>query len=209
MILTNYKPISIEQCKKNLLTLKPILDSNNIKFKLGYGTLLGAIREKSFIKNDSDIDLLFYKKDKMLMDSLIPLFEKEGFVLGRFNNNFFEMHRNESHVDFYFFSERNLVDKLLSRVTCSVGIWCVYVENKFWCESEELVFLNQTFLVFKNPKAWLEFNYGSDWLIPQNKKGRAKTFFSSYLCRVYLWLKCRLPIKFVEFLVLKYRGWVE
>jgi phosphorylcholine metabolism protein LicD len=209
MIITNYKPISIQHCEKNLLTLKPILDSNNIKFKLGYGTLLGVIREQNFIKNDSDIDLLFYKKDRILMESLIPLFKKEGFKLGRHKENFFEMSRNESHVDFYFFEQRNFIDKLFKRVTCSSGIWCVYVQDKFWDESEEIVFLNQKFLVFKNPKEWLRFNYGDDWLIPQNKKGRAKTFLSSILCKTYMGLRDKLPLKLVELLVLNYRKVVK
>lgn len=63
-----------------LIQLKHTLDSNQIFFWLEFGTLLGAYREKDFIKHDLDLDIgVFYESSNQLRNSLI----KEGFKLIR------------------------------------------------------------------------------------------------------------------------------
>ena len=54
----------IQQCSFVVLKkIKEICDSNNIKYWLAYGTLIGAIRHKGFIPWDDDIDIQMPRDD--------------------------------------------------------------------------------------------------------------------------------------------------
>ena len=55
-----------------LVQLKSALDDNNCFFWLDFGTLLGAYREKDFIKHDLDLDIgVFYKDAGLVRKSLL------------------------------------------------------------------------------------------------------------------------------------------
>jgi hypothetical protein len=208
-LFNEYKQISRKQCLKNLLFLKDIFEEKQVFFRLGYGTLLGAIRENNFIIWDNDVDLIFDLKDRKNVEALLIVFKANGFEVRRNFKNFISLSRKDNNVDLYFFSERNLIDKLLGRVTCSYGIWCVYIDTVYFDFSEERVFLGKKYFVFNNPENWLAQTYGSDWMVPKKKKGKSKTFLSSYLCRLYLWFKPRLNQVLVKKLILKYRSLVK
>lgn len=71
----------IEKCQKLLLPLLCFVDSlcreNNIKYSLSCGTMLGAVREKGFIKWDDDADIIFTREEydkflKILKDTKLP-----------------------------------------------------------------------------------------------------------------------------------------
>ena len=54
----------IQKIQINILeTIKPILDSLNIKYSLAYGTLIGAVRHKGYIPWDYDIDICLPRSD--------------------------------------------------------------------------------------------------------------------------------------------------
>ena len=59
--------LSIEEVKKIELNIlcefADFCSSNNLKYYLGYGTLLGAVRHKGFIPWDDDIDVLMPRAD--------------------------------------------------------------------------------------------------------------------------------------------------
>lgn len=61
------KTISIDEQKKISLSILNYVDelckTNQIKYYIGYGTLLGAVRHKGFIPWDDDIDLIMFRKD--------------------------------------------------------------------------------------------------------------------------------------------------
>jgi len=74
--------ISKEQASQNLKDFKAILDKVGIVFYLDCGTLLGAIRDKDFCKDDqSDIDLAMSIEYWCKIDELIEVARRNGFAL--------------------------------------------------------------------------------------------------------------------------------
>jgi hypothetical protein len=162
--------------KTNLLTIKNILDSHKIKFRIGYGTLLGCVREKSFIKNDKDIDLVLEKKYYKQIEKILPDFTSMGFVTTIKKQNYLTLKRKGVSTDFYFFSKRNLADKLLNRVSCGYGLWCIYLKDIYFDEWACHQFLGKQFWGLS--VNWLDYAYG-EWSIPKNERGtRSRTFTS-------------------------------
>lgn len=67
----------IKNGKEILSIAVDVLEKNKINYWLDYGTLLGAIRNKGFIKGDMDIDLgIDIKED---IDHIIKIFQNKGF----------------------------------------------------------------------------------------------------------------------------------
>ncbi len=60
-------PLSLDEIKKIELNIlveyAAFCDKNNLKYYLGYGTLLGAVRHKGFIPWDDDVDVLMPRSD--------------------------------------------------------------------------------------------------------------------------------------------------
>lgn len=186
-------------CRENLLLLKNIFDSNNIHFRLGYGTLLGAIREKDFITGDTDVDLILDLKDKYKVFAFCWLLSRNDFIIKRNLNNLITLVRKNNQIDLYFFSQRNFIDKILGRFTCSCGFWCLFIPIRFYLGFDEVVFLGKRFCVLYNSVGWLEKVYGVNWRVPRNVKGNTKTFTSSLLCGFSKYLSLRLKGKWLVF----------
>ena len=69
-----YNQKNIKEAIKMLKRVTDILDEHNIDYYLDFGTLLGAIREKGFIKWDHDMDISLVNEDDY---KKIPLILKE------------------------------------------------------------------------------------------------------------------------------------
>lgn len=77
-------------------------DTNNLKYSLGYGTLIGAIRHKGFIPWDDDIDLIMPREDYEFLrihwnNSLYYLQDYYNDL--NFPNNFIKIRKN--HTTFF------------------------------------------------------------------------------------------------------------
>lgn len=72
------KPITPDELKKVeldiLLAVADFCEKKNLRYFLGYGTLLGAVRHKGFIPWDDDIDIFMPRKD---YDILIEKFNSQ------------------------------------------------------------------------------------------------------------------------------------
>lgn len=102
-----------------LRQIKLSLDSNNCFFWLDFGTLLGAYREKDFIKHDLDLDIgAFYKDAKLIRETLL-------------NNGFKILREYRVGIDGYLgFEETYIYEKV------TVDVFYFHVDgNKMYCNT--------------------------------------------------------------------------
>lgn len=107
------KKLSVEQLRVLQLDMLDYIDTicreNNIKYQLGFGSLIGAVRHKGFIPWDDDIDLCMYRDDYEKLAKIIEAKKDERYKVMNFKN-----------TDWYFQNFMVVVDKktlIKSRVT--------------------------------------------------------------------------------------------
>ena len=90
---------------KNLKDFKEVADKLGIRFMLQEGTLLGAYRDKGFVKDDeNDIDLGIMDDQFHRVEELIERLEEKGFLFhkGFYVNGKFQggaLVKGDSHID--------------------------------------------------------------------------------------------------------------
>lgn len=84
--INEIKQIELDILKK----VADFCDSNNLKYYLTYGTLLGAIRHKGFIPWDDDIDINMPRED---YDKLQSILKKQNFLI----NDYIELKTPDSN----------------------------------------------------------------------------------------------------------------
>jgi len=151
-----------------LLIIKKELDSNNIRFFLNCGTLLGAYRDHDFISHDFDMDLGIFQEDVQQFLNLIPTFEKKGVSLCR-----------EWGGIFYSFIYKDLICdfNVFYKAKFPYSIYYYGVSEMHFAPKKHLntlmkyEFMGKTFSIPSDPEGYLKFLYGKDWRIPQKGKG--------------------------------------
>lgn len=158
-------------------------EKTNKNYWLEFGTLLGAIREKNFIKHDLDIDfaMLYSEKNEALSREL----EKNGFKKEKeiylesskkvvyeaynFNNKFsvdiYYFIKNEGELFFYnFFRDKNLSYSETIKKNGGLNVELI----KFpLVELQRYSFKNRLVNIPKKYKEHLEITYGKDYMIPK------------------------------------------
>ncbi|MEZ4856881.1 MAG: LicD family protein [Gelidibacter sp.] len=154
----NNKQLNIKTAKKNLLDVKKIIDSHQIKFGLIYGTLLGAIRENNFIEHDEDIDLFVLEEDKEDLLSILKEIIDLGFEVVRYDGKLLSIIRHDEYIDFYFFRKTNFFYR-----KCEVGL---VAKAKYLEKTKDYLFLGELFQVPIETEKFLIDLYGKNWRIP-------------------------------------------
>ncbi len=169
------KVIDIDISKENLEIFHSIIERSKITYGIIFGTLLGAIREKNFIKYDEDTDiyLLYEEREKFLR--LLVQFQQKGFDLVRSQGDILSLMRKNEYIDFYFY-KRKLRFGLFKRRVFS---------NKLELPANNLenpikkLFLGINISMPDNPEYILHKLYGRNWKIPlRNKIAEPNTFYS-------------------------------
>lgn len=158
---------SSDKLNSALLEIVKILLENKLYYWfIGYGTLLGIVRNESCINNDDDIDIIFDIKYK---DKLLEVLEKKNYkiimniyskTLEPTTNIFIKVGKdNQPTIDFYFAISNNDVYH---------DLW----ENIYWGESTPFVikpWKNTILLLPKNAESKLKTIYGDDWKTPRKR----------------------------------------
>lgn len=156
---------------KTLIFIIKLLNDNNImNWFIGYGTLLGIVRENSCIDGDDDIDIIIDKCNyniikKILIENNIEI--EYGYGINNSKNILkTKCNNNYCSVDFYMAS----IDKNGN----FNDIWENVIWSECYNEKKELIQYiwnkNILYLPF-NYEIKLINRYGKNWKIPQNNKG--------------------------------------
>lgn len=181
--------MNVEGAKQDLFEIGKILDKLKIKFWLTHGTLLGAVREKDFIKTDHDIDIRI-----LAVDWFPGMCEK--FKAVSFGCKVFRWYPpyitklqltkrvlTEIALEYYYPPDDTYVC-----LTQSPDDHMTAIPGKFYRGDCFIKFLGRLFRVPNPPVELLERYYGKDWRIPTSPKefpgwvkGRKKISMGKYL----------------------------
>ncbi len=96
------KKIDKEISLVNLRDFLNILKEGGVQTGPAFGSLLGIVRDNDFINWDEDIDLYILKEQEDIFDSLLPILQKKGFELVRYERRgLYSFMRNGEYMDVY------------------------------------------------------------------------------------------------------------
>lgn len=176
--------------KSNLLLFNNIAKSHNFKFVLFFGTLLGAIREQNFIKNDTDVDIMSKDEEELL--NMIPKLQEEGFL-------FIRHYEGEKRVLYSFLRQGVYIDVDIVRNAGKNKYYLAgaKIPSSFVDDLKVINFIGESFFIPQEYEKILIMLYGKDWRIPQNKAA----YFPFILRRDYMQILIHMiPKKFRNFI---------
>ena len=159
------KKIVKKIARTNLLTTRNILKKSKIRWGLIFGTLLGAFREKDFIKHDEDVDIFVYYEDRKILLDLLHEFKNYGFKVIRYEKDaILSIMRKNEYIDIYLFKKTLLGRRCLD----------YYIPKIYFKRTGKIKFFNKYFPTIVKINQYLIFQYGKDWKVPK-KNSYAKT----------------------------------
>ncbi len=151
-----------------------IIDNNKIYWQLGYGTLLGAIREKNhFIAHelDLDVDLIINKKE---IDKLVSL--REELLKNDFSFIQSQSYDNMPMSMAFVYNPTNIIFDMCIFYDnwgddfYHIGEKGIVIRPKYTYSSRKVLINNYNYNVPKKAEDYLEGLYG-DWKTPRTSKG--------------------------------------
>jgi phosphorylcholine metabolism protein LicD len=159
-----------EQAKNDLKLFKEIADVFDIKYFLVFGTCLGAIRDKDFIKDDDDIDVGVYAEDLSQLNEFFNYLEKtyrtKKYLYGDFYMRFCLLFQNRIDINmFYLIGNKRYYIKKYD----NGKLFGKEYPRKFFDKLKEIDFIGTKFFVPDYTEEYLEYLY-DDWKIPSRTK---------------------------------------
>ena len=172
--IENLPEITHDDAKEILFVTKKICAEFGLKVYLAFGTLLGAVRDKDFIKGDLDVDV--YVKDEELLFSHLDYLEKKGLSLIRVvkHNTYSFRYKNnpKCYIDLYIARDAFNIWSLYCSEICGLAT------PKKFLDDGKIEFLGEVFDCPKNPEEILEFWYTSSWNVPLDKSESEKYLYT-------------------------------
>jgi phosphorylcholine metabolism protein LicD len=168
-----------------LCKIKDCCDRHNVKWSLGWGTLLGVIRDENFIPNDSDCDVnIHIDTTTEAWFNEIQTFTRRGLEIAGWKkmkkDKFYspldvvkvgtekDPKGNEIYCDLYFFYPINqtgshgaVVQEFFHRLWFPENIWLEPLKSR--------EFMGVNFPIPIDHDGYLEWAYGPNWRIKDEK----------------------------------------
>ena len=156
--------LDISVAIENLKIMRTVLNNTDIPFMLIYGTLLGAVRDGGFIKHDSDTDLLIDEDDELKLLDAIPVLEKRGLLLVRYEKlTFFGL----GDIVYSFMRNNMWIDIFILQ---HAGEHCIIAGIKYpyhyFINAGKVVFYDDEYAIPSDIDDCLALLYGKDWKTP-------------------------------------------
>lgn len=155
--------ISESEARLLLDTTQKLFSKIKLDFFLAFGTLLGAVRDKTLIKGDEDVDVFI--EDENSLRRNLPFLSDNGYKVCRIEDGrlySFRINGSKAYIDVY----------IRRRLPLSVwSLWCTCLCNnavprKFLNKKAKISFLGSVYSIPAKPERILEFWYGKDWRTP-------------------------------------------
>lgn len=170
-----FNPMTTTDMEEILETTAKLLSDCDISFCLAFGTLLGAVRERYFIKGDDDVDIIVTDEEK-LFASLPYLYEHGLYVNRIYKTELYSFHLEgrRGHVDMYILRP---INKWIYKNWC-VSIRGHYTPKRFFMviDSGGCYIKQKAYPCPQHPEDLLEWWYGKTWRIPQPGKATLDVF---------------------------------
>ncbi len=156
-------PIGLKPHAKDVLAAgAKILDGLGMKWWLSAGTALGFHRGGGFIPHDTDIDVGV----EGLHPDLVQAFINGGFAEYMFNQDFQRAFSKGNVVfDIYIFNKQG------NKMVSDTSIGRIIKPYKLFTQLGAIKFDGKEYPAPSPIEEYLEIRFGSDWRIPQKKKG--------------------------------------
>lgn len=174
---------------KTLQTFDKVMTDNGFKYSLAFGTMLGAVREKGFIKHDADIDVYVWIEN--YSPQFLEVLQRNGFrLLHSFTVDEGRLGREDTimldgvQIDIFYLypaipgrkypycCDFIVHSDCLSRehsVRKHGGLLPRRLEIPTSTEVVRVPFESLYLPILKNAKEYLSFRYGADYMIPNPK----------------------------------------
>lgn len=175
---------------KKLITVKKLLEKNNIKYWLDYGTLLSIVRDGELLKWETDFDIGIYDSDLPRLLSLQEEFKKLGYIIdyipGRDNFQLFSKDGimidfsiyhliDNKSIRYFHYHKHNLFGRLLDviirrmfRLYEKYGCQLLTssVDYKFFKKLDTIQFINEKWCIPSDVENYLRCHFGDTWRTP-------------------------------------------
>lgn len=185
--------------EREFLKICDILDKIKIKHFLKNGVLLGAVREKNFIKWDWDVEISVFTKDFLpKIDNIVSLLKKNNFKILNVVNR-----KNDAKISFYGVYPKNVTAYCIWSWNYSKRkdiYWRkeLSVPSKFLKKLSKIEFLGRKFNCPDNPKKYLSWVYGN-WQIPLQSSNKDLYLTNNFRNKKKIKLT-ELKNKFIKFI---------
>lgn len=167
----------LKQQNVGLKELSQLLNSKNIKHFITGGTLLGAIREKNFIKWDWDVEITILTDQIFnIKDDLNTLFISSDFQISKYVNKYdslkWELKKYNCYYELVGFYKEG---EWMYRLGKDMKVPAYFFEKPY-----DLFFLGNSYKTVSDPSKYLEFCYG-DWQTPKRTSNKREYLTSRHV----------------------------
>lgn len=181
---------------ENLTILARYLDRANLNWGPAFGTLIGIVRNDTFLPWAQGLDLYFLKEDEERFKDLLWKLKDEGFELVKYERRgLYTLQRKGEYSNFYVFR------KISPEIRHSGGR--DFIHEKYIHNTVKWSFKGVDLNVPEELDEYLTFQYG-DWVKPVQTVNFKKNIFERLKSQAWIWLKLNLPDSLYYPLIFRY-----